>query len=240
MSPAIPSVVVLSGAGISAESGIQTFRGDSGLWNEHRIEDVATPEGFLRNPSLVQDFYNQRRRELLSGSVEPNPAHRALGRLVDEYPGTVTVVTQNIDNLHEKGGVSEVIHMHGELLSGLCRYCDARFPVHSDLSAAEACPSCGRTDGIRPDIVWFGEMPYRMEEIEGFLDVCGIFIAIGTSGNVYPAAGFVRHAASVGARTIEVNLEPSRIENDFSEHRHGRAGDLVPVLVGELLEPLRN
>ena len=227
-------IVILTGAGISAESGIQTFRGAGGLWNEHRIEDVATPEGFLRNPALVQEFYNQRRRELL-GSVEPHEAHRAIGRLKADYPGDVTLVTQNIDNLHERGGVTDLIHMHGELLKGFCMNCGERFDVHGDLSVADVCGSCGTVGGLRPDIVWFGELPYRMMEIHEKLDWCGIFIAIGTSGNVYPASGFVSRARSAGAHTIEVNLEPSETQNAFAEHRYGKAGDLVPVLVEEIL-----
>lgn len=227
-------IVILTGAGISAESGIQTFRGAGGLWNDHRIEDVATPEGFRRNPALVQEFYNRRRRELLGG-VEPHAAHTALGRLKDEYPGEVTVVTQNIDNLHERGGVTEVIHMHGELLRGFCMVCGERFDVRADISVSDACGSCGRVGALRPDIVWFGELPYRMPDIHEKLDRCGIFIAIGTSGNVYPAAGFVGRARAAGAHTIEVNLEPSETQNAFSEHRYGKAGDLVPVLVRELL-----
>ena len=227
-------IVILTGAGISAESGIQTFRGAGGLWNDHRIEEVATPEAFMRNPALVQEFYNQRRRELLGG-VEPHEAHRALGRLKNEYPGEVTVVTQNIDNLHERGGVTDVIHMHGELLKGFCGNCGDGFEVHGDISVSDACGSCGRVGGLRPDIVWFGEIPYRMEEIHDRIRWCGIFISIGTSGNVYPAAGFVSMARSAGARTIEVNLEPSETQNAFAEHRYGKAGDLVPVLVEELL-----
>lgn len=229
------SIVVLTGAGISAESGIQTFRGSDGLWENHRIEDVATPEGFQRNPSLVQRFYNERRRHLLSHPVVPNPAHDALGRLEKEYPGTVTVITQNIDNLHERGGSRSLIHMHGELLSGFCRYCESRFHIEGDIRVSDACSTCGRLGGLRPDIVWFGEMPYRMEEITAVLAECSLFLAIGTSGNVYPAAGFVQLASAGGAQCIEVNLEPSLVENDFDEHRYGEAGTLIPALVEELL-----
>ena len=237
MSGERPSIVVLTGAGISAESGIRTFRGSDGLWENHRIEDVASPEGFDRDPVLVQRFYNERRRQLLAGDTAPNPAHSALGRLEQDYPGTVTVVTQNIDNLHEKGGSRRIIHMHGELLVGFCRFCGVRFPMTGDMGVGDSCEACGRKGGLRPDIVWFGEMPYRMEEIESLLSDCGLFIAVGTSGNVYPAAGFVQLASECGARTIEVNLEPSLVQNYFDEHRYGMAGELVPVLVDELLNP---
>ena len=230
-----PPIVILTGAGISAESGVPTFRGQDGLWEEHRIEDVATPEGFERNPDLVHRFYNERRRRLRSGSVGPNAAHRALGRLETEYPGPVTVVTQNIDNLHERGGSRSVVHMHGELLKGRCRYCGDRFPAEGDLKSGDRCSRCNRPAALRPDVVWFGEMPFHMEEIFGMLVECGLFIAVGTSGNVYPAAGFVQIAARSGAHTIEVNLEPSRVENDFAEHRYGLAGELVPALVEEIL-----
>jgi NAD-dependent deacetylase len=228
-------IVILTGAGISAESGIQTFRGAHGLWEEHRIEDVATPEGFARNPDLVQRFYNERRRQLLSGRVGPNQAHESLGLLERDYLGRVTVVTQNIDDLHEKGGSGNVIHMHGELLSGLCTACGARFRQETDLGTEDACETCGRVGSLRPDIVWFGEMPYRMDEIYGLLEECVLFIAVGTSGNVYPAAGFVDVARRSGARTIEVNLEPSMVENRFEDHRYGMAGTVLPELVGEIL-----
>lgn len=230
-----PPVVILTGAGISAESGIQTFRDSGGLWEKHRVEDVATPEAFIRDPVLVQSFYNQRRRQLLSGEVKPNRAHMALGKLEKEYPGKVQVITQNIDNLHELGGSENLIHMHGELLKMYCGVCFEKFEIAGDIKVQDFCSSCGRSGTLRPDIVWFGEMPYRMEEIQDHLLYSGLFIAIGTSGNVYPAAGFVQTARSAGARTIEVNLEPSQVENDFEQHRYGMAGDLVPVLVDEIL-----
>lgn len=228
-------IVILTGAGISAESGIQTFRGEDGLWEEHRIEDVATPEGFERNPELVQNFYNERRCQLLSGTVDPNPAHESLARLEKEYSDAVTVVTQNIDNLHERGGSKNVIHMHGELLSALCRFCGARCRIEGDLGMQDSCDSCGRTGGLRPDIVWFGEMPYCMDEIYSLLAECSLFIAVGTSGNVYPASGFVDVAGRSGARTIEVNLEPSLVKNRFEDHRYGMAGTVLPELVEEIL-----
>jgi NAD-dependent deacetylase len=228
-------IVILTGAGISAESGIGTFRGSGGLWENHRVEDVATPEGFERNPFLVHRFYNERRRQLLSGDIGPNAAHTSLGRLEKEYSGSVTVVTQNIDNLHERGGSTSIIHMHGELLKALCRFCGHRFPIESDLSSADLCPHCARPAGLRPDVVWFGEMPYRMDEIYSLLEECGLFLAVGTSGNVYPASGFVDFARRFGAHTVEVNLEPSMVANDFAEHRYGLAGELMPLLVDEIL-----
>ena len=229
-------IVILTGAGISAESGIPTFRASDGLWENHRVEDVAAPEGFARNPALVHRFYNARRRKLLSPEIQPNPAHRALSELEHRFPAAVTVVTQNIDNLHERGGSERVIHMHGELLKGLCTFCRSVFNVENDLSLAASCAECGRRGGLRPDVVWFGEMPYRMDEIDALLGQCEIFVSVGTSGNVYPAAGFVETASRAGARTIEVNLEPSSVENAFDEHRYGKAGLLVPQLVEELLE----
>ena len=229
-------IVILTGSGISAESGLQTFRGSDGLWENHRIEDVATPQGFERNPGLVHRFYNERRRKLLSPEIRPNPAHFALGVLERRYPHPVTVVTQNVDNLHERGGSRRVIHMHGDLLKGFCRFCGARFDVTGDLSTADTCDRCGRPAGLRPDIVWFGEMPYHMDEIHALLEECRLFVAVGTSGNVYPAAGFVDLARRSGAWTMEVNLDPSMVESYFHLHRHhGQAGTLVPELVEELL-----
>ncbi len=227
------SIVVLTGAGISAESGIRTFRASDGLWEEHNVEDVATPEGYARNPELVQNFYNERRAQL--ASVDPHGAHFALGELEKEYPGLVTVITQNIDNLHERGGSGNIIHMHGELLKSLCTACGSRRDLAGDLTTAACCEECGARGTLRPDIVWFGEMPYRMDEIMELLEECGLFISIGTSGHVYPAAGFVAQASTAGAKTIELNLEPSMVHTRFDEHRTGKAGDLVPVLVEEIL-----
>ena len=227
------SIVVLTGAGISAESGIRTFRASDGLWEEHNVEDVATPEGYLRNPALVQNFYNERRAQL--DTVEPHAAHLALGRLEREYPGKVTVITQNIDNLHERGGSRSVIHMHGELLKSLCTACGSRKELAGDLSTDSCCSDCGGEGTLRPDVVWFGEMPYRMDEIMALLESCGLFISVGTSGHVYPAAGFVAQAASSGARTMELNLEPSMVHTRFDEHRTGKAGELVPLLVEDIL-----
>jgi len=229
------SIVILTGAGISAESGIRTFRESGGLWENHRVEDVATPAGFRRNPLLVQNFYNQRRRELQSPDINPNPAHLALARLEREYPGKVTVVTQNIDNLHVRGGSSRVISMHGELLKSLCSRCGVREELTGDLSPESVCGHCGTQGTLRPDVVWFEEMPYGMDEIMMLLEECSLFLSIGTSGHVYPAAGFVETASAAGALTIEVNLEPSLVYSRFDEHRTGPAGTLVPRLVEQIL-----
>lgn len=229
------AIVVLTGAGISAESGIQTFRGADGLWEGHRVEDVATPEGFAANPELVQRFYNERRKLLLSGEINPNSAHKALARLESEYPGGVLVVTQNIDDLHERAGSRQLIHMHGELLKMFCNVCEQRFDIHDDIIQGEACAACASTGSLRPDVVWFGEMPKQMDEIIAALGQCGLFISIGTSGHVYPAAGFVEIAAQAGSKTVEINLEPTVNGSRFDHHLSGKAGDILPDLVEDLL-----
>jgi NAD-dependent deacetylase len=225
-------IVILTGAGISAESGIDTFRDAGGLWERHRIEDVATPEGFARNPDLVLGFYDARRAALKS--ADPNPAHRALARLEAEFPGELLLVTQNVDDLHERGGSKNVLHMHGELSSALCSSCEMRSPLDAPLMDRPKCPVC-QAPSLRPDVVWFGEMPYRMERIYGALGECDLFVSIGTSGAVYPAAGFVQEALMNGARTLELNLEPSEGSRFFTESRHGRAGEIVPQWVDEVL-----
>jgi NAD-dependent deacetylase len=225
-------IVILTGAGISAESGIDTFRDAGGLWEQHRVEDVATPEGFARNPDLVLGFYDQRRAAL--NGVEPNAAHRALARLESDFSGELMLVTQNVDDLHERGGSRRVVHMHGQLDSALCAACGMRTPWDKPLSDRPACPFC-EVPSLRPDIVWFGEMPYRMEEIYEALSACELFVSIGTSGAVYPAAGFVQEALMNGARTLELNLEPSEGSSFFTESRHGRAGEIVPQWVDEVL-----
>ena len=231
----IRNIAILTGAGISAESGVATFRGPDGLWEGHRVEDVATPEGFARDPALVHRFYDRRRAELRT--VEPNAAHHALARLDREWPGELLIVTQNVDDLHERAGARRLLHMHGELRSAWCRACDARMPWKSGLSDLPDCPGCGAAGALRPDIVWFGEMPYQMERIERGLLAADLFVSIGTSGAVYPAAGFVQTARYAGAHTLEMNLEPSLGSYLFSETRTGRAGDLVPAWVEELLSP---
>ena len=225
-------IVVLTGAGISAESGVPTFRDADGLWEGHRVEDVATPEAFEVQPTVVHRFYDARRRAL--AAVEPNPAHRALARLEGELGDDLLVVTQNIDDLHERAGSQRITHMHGELLSALCRACRGRVRWHDELVDLPPCPRCGACE-LRPDVVWFGEIPYRMDDIQHALARTDLFVSIGTSGAVYPAAGFVQFAAGNGARTLELNLQPSDGTHLFDESRHGRAGDLVPAWVEELL-----
>jgi NAD-dependent deacetylase len=225
-------IVILTGAGISAESGIETFRAEDGLWAQHRVEDVATPEGFARDPKLVVDFYNARRKQ--ASEVAPNAAHKALAKLQQHYDGEVVIVTQNVDDLHEQGGASEVMHMHGALKSALCAICDHRWPAPMVMAPGNACPKC-HAPAARPDIVWFGEMPYDMDVIFDHLAEADIFTAIGTSGNVYPAAGFVADARRNGAHTIEMNLERSAVGNQFAEHRTGPATRVVSDWVEELL-----
>lgn len=222
------SIVVLTGAGISAESGIQTFRAADGLWENHRIEDVASPEGFVVNPELVQTFYNQRRQQLLSPEIQANKAHIALAEFEKHFQSDFLLVTQNIDDLHERSGSQHVIHMHGELLKMHCSQSGQVFDIHTDLGINDICKCCGAAGLLRPHIVWFGEMPLRMEEIYQALSQCDLFIAIGTSGSVYPAAGFVAEAKRYGAHTVEVNLEPSAVESVFDEHIYGKAGDVLP------------
>jgi NAD-dependent deacetylase len=230
---AIRNIVILTGAGISAESGVPTFRGPDGLWEGHRVEDVATPEAFARDPVLVQRFYDTRRDAL--ASVEPNAAHRALARLDAEWRGGLLIVTQNVDDLHERAGTQRLLHMHGELKRALCTGCGAAPAWSQPLSGDPACPRCGDAK-LRPDIVWFGEMPYHMDQIETAIEACDLFVSIGTSGAVYPAAGFVSWARAAAAHTLEINLDPSAGTPMFDESRHGRAGDLVPKFVDALLQ----
>ena len=229
----VRNIVILTGAGVSAESGLATFRGPDGLWEGHRVEDVCTPEAFARDPRLVHAFYDARREKL--GTVEPNAAHRALARLDAEWPGELLIVTQNVDDLHERAGSARLVHMHGELAKGWCLDCNERFPWSGAMGEGRECPSCGATGMVRPDIVWFGEMPYQMERIEEALRRCDLFVSIGTSGAVYPAAGFVQTARYCGARALEINLEPSLGSYSFNESRVGRAGDLVPAWIEEML-----
>ena len=228
----IRNIVILTGAGISAESGLKTFRAEDGLWEDHPVEQVATPQGFQRDPDLVQRFYDERRAGVMA--AQPNPAHEALGRLDREFSGNLLIVTQNIDDLHERGGASRVLHMHGEALSVWCTYCDARHHWKGALRNRPACPRCGEP-AMRPDIVWFGETPYRMDEIFRALAVADMFVSIGTSGAVYPAAGFVQHASGHGAETLELNLERSQGSSFFDESRLGPASELVPQWVEEVL-----
>ena len=236
----IRNIVILTGAGVSAESGIDTFRaganGGPSLWEQHRVEDVATPESFASDPDLVLRFYDMRRAAIQT--KDPNPAHFALAQLDAEWPNDngfgLLIVTQNVDDLHERAGTRRLLHMHGEHLNAWCSACDARSPWRETLIERPPCPTCGE-QALRPDVVWFGEMPYRMGEINAALREADLFVSIGTSGAVYPAAGFVRTARELGAATLELNLERSQGSRWFAETRLGTAGELVPAWVDELL-----
>ncbi len=229
----IRNIVILTGAGVSAESGLATFRGPDGLWEGHRVEDVATPEAFRRDPGLVHAFYDARRAKLQT--VTPNLAHEALARLDEQWPGELLLVTQNVDDLHERAGSNRLIHMHGQVKKGWCLRCGNRFAWDGAMGTGAECPSCGGIGQVRPDIVWFGEMPYEMERIDQAVRDCDLFVSIGTSGAVYPAAGFVQTARYCGGRTLEINLEPSMGSFFFDESRMGKAAELVPRWVDELL-----
>ena len=229
----IRNIVVLTGAGVSAESGIDTFRDGGGLWEQHRVEDVATPEAFARDPDLVLRFYDMRRAAIQT--KQPNAAHHALARLDAEWDGNLLIVTQNVDDLHEQAGAKRVLHMHGEHLNAWCTACDVRSRWTEPLIDRPPCPACGAR-ALRPDVVWFGEMPYRMDEIYAALREADLFVSIGTSGAVYPAAGFVRDARELGARTLELNLERSQGSAWFDETRLGPATELVPAWVAEMLD----
>lgn len=226
------NIVILTGAGLSAESGVSTFRDPAGIWAQFNYREVATPEGFARNPAKVHEFYSMRRNA--HATVKPNAAHAALARLEAEHP-TVTIVTQNVDALHEAAGSKSLIHMHGEILRSLCAACGARQPCHGDLSESSICRDCSKAGGLRPDVVWFGEMPYNMQRIARALAACDLFISIGTSGNVYPAAGFVSAARANGAYAVELNLEPSEGASLFHEGHYGRATMIVPAFVERIL-----
>ncbi len=230
------SIVILTGAGISKESGLDTFRDADGIWSRVKLEDVATPEAFTRDPGLVHEFYNMRRATLAAGNIKPNPAHLALARLEAKWPGRVTVVSQNIDNLHEMAGSQNVIHMHGELLKARCQGCAGVIDWKDELSVSVACPLCSATGLLRPHVVWFGEMPMEMERIHMELADCAWFVSIGTSGNVYPASGFIRHVRELGrADTMEINLEPSQGASLFDDALYGPASETVPGFVERLL-----
>jgi len=226
-------IVILTGAGISAESGLGTFRDEGGLWAQHRIEDVATPEGFARDPALVTAFYNARRAQ--AAEALPNAAHIALVKLQANFDGEVILVTQNVDDLHEKAGSTDVIHMHGALNAALCAACGYRWEAPLAMKSQHPCPRCSAAQG-RPDIVWFGEIPYHMERIAEHLATADLFAAIGTSGNVYPAAGFVQEATAFGADSIELNLDPSEVVSNFAQTWAGKASETVPRWVETLLK----
>jgi NAD-dependent deacetylase len=237
------SIVVLTGAGISAESGIKTFRANDGLWEGHKIEDVATPEAFQRDSFLVHQFYNTRRRQLISG-IEPNKAHKALAEFEvthrnrrENNKKPFTLITQNVDHLHEQAGSDPVIHMHGELLKMRCVMSGEVFECHTDIQPDTVCACCHLSHTLRPHIVWFGEMPLLMSEIEDALSKCDLFVSIGTSGNVYPAASFFQMAKFAGADTVELNLEPSTNSREFDKSINGPATEIVPVFFQSLLMP---
>ncbi len=226
--PETRSIVVLTAAGISRESGLHTFRDADGIWATVNIEDVATPEAFARDPVRVQEFYNERRRGLANTGIAPNPAHLALAKFEAAFAGDFLLVTQNIDDLHERAGSRNLIHMHGELAKARCEACDDVGEWREDLFIDTACPACTQVGGMRPHVVWFGEMPFEMDRIYEALESCDLFISIGTSGNVYPAAGFEQAARMAGARTVELNLEPSEGAPQFEEAVYGPAGTVVP------------
>lgn len=228
-------IVILTGAGISAESGLATFRDAQGLWAAHRIEDVATPEAFARDPQRVRAFYDTRRRDALAAM--PNAAHHALARLMRARPGAVTLVTQNIDDLHERAGATPVIHMHGEIRRAICAACGHRWMFEGERMEGAACPACRGGTGLRPDVVWFGEIPYAMDEIAARLAEASLFVAIGTSGAVYPAAGFVQEARAQGADTLEINLDETETSAMFEQRITGRASEAVPTWVDSLIGP---
>lgn len=230
------NIVILTGAGISRESGLETFRDADGIWARVRVEDVATPEAFERNPAAVLAFYNMRRRKLLEGPVQPNEAHRALAQLEAVWPGEFLLVTQNVDDLHERAGSQKLAHMHGESLKARCLACEAVLPWRGDLDLGSRCAACGGVGRLRPNVVWFGEMPQEIERIAAALAAADLFLSIGTSGNVYPAAGFVQEARRAGARTVELNLEPSEGARLFDEAHYGKATEIVPAFLAALID----
>ncbi len=232
MTRSAPDIVILTGAGISAESGLGTFRDKDGLWTKYDLNDVATPEGFQRNRAMVHEFYNARRANCCK--AQPNPAHFALAELERRHKGRVLIVTQNVDDLHERGGSRSVWHMHGRLAGALCAACGHRWDAPPLMTPQDPCPACARPE-TRPDVVWFGEMPYQMEAIWDRLRQADLFVSIGTSGNVYPAAAFVQDAARAGADTLELNLEPSTGSRDFAQTRLGPASRIVPEWVAQVL-----
>jgi NAD-dependent deacetylase len=231
-------IVILTGAGISAESGVPTFRSDDGLWLGHRVEDVATPEAFARDPARVQAFYNQRRRQM--AEVQPNAAHRAIADFAARFQGRLTLITQNVDDLHDRAHADappapgfQLIHMHGELLKAQCTATGRVLDWTEDLDAFHDSPFS--PDGwLRPHIIWFSEFPLHIDRIERALATCDLFVSIGTSGEVYPAAGFVRRALMAGARTVEINLEPSLGASLFDEGLYGPATETVPAFLDTL------
>ncbi|MBY0511749.1 MAG: NAD-dependent deacylase [Rhodospirillaceae bacterium] len=232
-------IVILTGAGISKESGLETFRDAGGIWSKVRLEDVATPEAFARDPERCHAFYNMRRARHRAMDVQPNAAHHALARLEKEWPGEVLIVTQNVDTLHDRAGSRNLIHMHGVYTKSRCNYCQHVIDWAGDLSSRDLCQGCGKGGGMRPHVVWFGEMPMEMPRIYEALSDCDLFLSIGTSGNVYPAAGFVALVRkATAAHTAELNLEPSLGATLFAETHYGPATETVPAYVDGLLRSL--
>lgn len=233
------NIVILTGAGISAESGLKTFRDNDGLWENHRVEEVATPEAFRRYPELVHRFYNARRKQLQGPEVKPNKAHQALAELEQKWRGSFTLVTQNVDDLHERAGSKNVLHMHGHLMQVNCVDCLKVYEWSRDCSTKDQCPHCHAFASLRPNIVWFGEIPYFMDDILNDLQRADLFVSIGTSGAVYPAAGFVNQVRAIGrAKSIELNKEASEGSSFFDERYYGLATEVVPQFVGQLLKSL--
>ncbi len=230
------NIVILTGAGISKESGLDTFRDANGLWNKVRIEDVATPEAYARDPERVLEFYNKRRHSMLGNGIRPNSAHLALAELERIFPGNFLLVTQNIDNLHERAGSTNLLHIHGEIQKVRCTACQKPQVFKSALTLTSVCNHCGTIGDMRPHVVWFGEMPFHMEEIETALELCDLFVSIGTSGNVYPAAGFVERVKNSGrGHTVELNIEPSEGATLFAEAHYGPATEIVPTYIKKIL-----
>jgi len=230
----MPDIMVLTGAGISVESGLGSFRDPDGIWSQVRIEDVATLSAFRRDPGRVLAFYRMR-LETHRGA-RPNAAHRALARLERRWPGGFTLVTQNVDNLHERAGSRRVVHMHGEIRASRCGRCGERWRGEPFWAHGGACPACG-DDLLRPDVVWFEETPMRMDEVQAAAASADVFVSCGTSGNVYPAAGLAGRARRHGARCLELNLEESNTPGGFDEGRYGPATQVVPEWVDSMLRP---
>ena len=234
MNSTYKNILILTGAGISAESGLSTFRSSNGLWNNHRVEDVASIEGFERNPALVHDFYNELKIEV--AKAKPNAAHLAITKLQQEYPGQVSIATQNVDTLHEKAGNQNVYHIHEQINQAVCLNCGQVMETWGDVDTETTCPHCHIMGMMKPNIVFFGENLLCMDKVEELLRRCDLFISIGTSGVVYPAAGFVQTAKYYGADTIEFTLETTANNFLFDRHIYGKAGETFPPFVDELIK----
>lgn len=232
------NILVLTGAGISAESGLATFRGSNGLWNGHKVEDVATIDAFERNPEYVHRFYNELKPAI--SEAKPNPAHLALAKLEKEYTGRVDIITQNVDTLHEKAGNNNVWHIHGQIDQAVCLNCGEVVETWGEMNSQSICPKCHLQGKLKPNIVFFGEQLLYMDHVEKLLRQCDLFLSVGTSGVVYPAAGFVQIAKLNGADTYEFNLEPSANSYLFDHHSYGLSGTTLPPFVNELINQNKN